>query len=329
MSTDPINSRAWCFQERLLTRRALIYSETLQYACVSQPPFNVGSATNAMFRDTVRLDPFMFRTGDSHPTPSLSSDEEIALRNSWNSVLAEYTRRDLSDPNDKLVALGGVAEDFQRFWKDSTYLAGLWRHNLLEDLLWSANDASALQTRYGDDERDKDKEIHRAPTWSWASVRGMVGAAERMNLLWPTKCRYLCEIVRCETSLQRAINPYGTVTGGTLELNAMLKEVVWNPISAMLFLVGKDGARILISRYASRDCDEEASRNEGVFWAIPIRRCIGGGFNSIEGILVIPNADATDIYRRVGSFTIGTGRVIAGFDPQTWLDGIVRQVTIV
>lgn len=331
MSSDPINSRAWCLQERLLPQRSLIYSSTLQYACVSQHPVNINGANDATFRETVRLEPFVFHLTDSATQGlALSLDEQIALRNSWNEVVAEYTRRDLSDPNDKLVALGGVAEEFSRFWKGSDYLAGLWRHNLLEDLLWTQlSDSTSLQKRYGEEDKDLDKSIHRAPTWSWASVRGSVGLAERMNLLWPAKCQYLCEVVNCRTTLQSTINPFGAVTEGVLELKALLRELLWNPTTSTLHIVGSGGRKDLISRHASRDCDEEASRAEGVVWGVPVRRCEGGEFSSIEGILVVPGITQPGSYRRVGSFTIGTGRTIPNFHAQTWLSGAEVHVSIV
>ncbi|KAJ7121176.1 hypothetical protein C8R44DRAFT_981972 [Mycena epipterygia] len=230
MEDTPVNSRAWCLEELLLSRRVLIYaSHTLQFGCVSKHPQNVGNATNAMFSTNLRLEPFMFlvngRRDEHYP---LSDSEEVGLRNSWNAVIAEYTRRDLTRPKDRLIVLEGVAEEFQRFWTTSQYLAGLWRHNLLEDLLWEKVDDGKQISRPME---------FRAPTWSWASVDGSVSAAERMTLLWPTNCRYLCEVIRCETTLVNAMNLFGEVSGGVLEMKAMLKEAWWNPITSTLSFI--------------------------------------------------------------------------------------------
>ncbi|KAL4258744.1 hypothetical protein AB1N83_011533 [Pleurotus pulmonarius] len=329
-TTDPISSRAWCLQERLLPHRSLIYSKSLKYACCSQTPAEVGNTNRPSLMDMVRLPPFMFHP-DTHAIlrRTLHMDEENLLRTCWNQIVVKYTKCDLSNPNDKLVALGGVADEFHRFWHRSHYLAGLWSHNLLEDLLWSTDETPDMATkRYGgtDAQWAPAEVVHRAPTWSWASVKARVTTAEKMNLLWPSKCHYLCKVLLCSTTLVYPTNPFGAVMGGVLEIRAMLTKALWNPAESSLYT---EGSRTLITRHAPRDCDEEASRTEGSVWVIPIRRCEGGGFDSVEGIVVVPESKTSSRYCRVGAFTIGIGKVRDDFDPETWLVGAATLVTIV
>lgn len=59
----------------------------------------------------------------------------------WISIISDYTKRDLSNPADKLLAISAVAKaHFQSLEKpiqDSTrYLAGLWHHEMPLFLLW-------------------------------------------------------------------------------------------------------------------------------------------------------------------------------------------------
>jgi hypothetical protein len=55
----------------------------------------------------------------------------------WQLAVGEYTKRQLSDPNDKLPALAGLAEAFSQVREDQ-YSAGLWRRRLIHDLMWEA-----------------------------------------------------------------------------------------------------------------------------------------------------------------------------------------------
>ncbi|KAF7371096.1 HET-domain-containing protein [Mycena sanguinolenta] len=299
-----------------LPARAYFLAWTLQYSCISQNPTAIGGAPE--MHENVRLEPFMFRPDAVIP----SFEQEVALRNRWNTIIGEYTRRDLTHEKDRLIAIGAVAEEFGRFWKNSEYIAGIWRHNLLEDLLWSKQHAvgGSLPGRPAE---------YRAPTWPWASVNGTVLTAEKMNLLWPTRRRYLCEIIHCEAALRAGDKSFGQVTGGMLQLQAGLIEMFWSPANSTLSLKDLGGVTNIVTRSAYRDCDEEASQADRQVYALPIRCCEGGGFGSIEGILVVPSEQLESNYCRIGSFVIGTLRPKIHFDPEAWLAGPKRKVSIV
>jgi hypothetical protein len=52
----------------------------------------------------------------------------------WQRTVGEYSRRKFKDPTDKLPAIAGLADAFERKVKPG-YLAGLWKNNLVENLL--------------------------------------------------------------------------------------------------------------------------------------------------------------------------------------------------
>ena len=52
----------------------------------------------------------------------------------WETVVESYSKRSLTRESDKLVAIGGIAKELQRFLQDE-YLAGLWNRDLLRELL--------------------------------------------------------------------------------------------------------------------------------------------------------------------------------------------------
>ena len=60
----------------------------------------------------------------------------------WESIVEEYSKRQMTYRQDKLVALQGLANEMQKIRKDTYYL-GLWTGSLPEQLLWTAG--STLQ----------------------------------------------------------------------------------------------------------------------------------------------------------------------------------------
>lgn len=218
-SNEPVNYRAWCLEERILSPRTLLYcSHTLQYQCQSAHK-NINGATNFVQpRNPADRPP---RLPPSVYEPDSESDDDDDGRayvlDSWNVILGAYTARALTKPRDRLLALSGVAEHFQRFWPESRYIGGLWEHELPRGLLWrlSGNPAkSPLRSR---------PSKYRAPSWSWASVDGGIEHHSVHRL------KAVCEVVRCNAVLARPNILYGQVIGGRLVLDVVLREVSWSP----------------------------------------------------------------------------------------------------
>ena len=53
----------------------------------------------------------------------------------WHTILSKCALCDMRRPNDKFLALGGAASQLHQL-SGSEYLAGLWEHHLIHDLLW-------------------------------------------------------------------------------------------------------------------------------------------------------------------------------------------------
>jgi hypothetical protein len=77
-----------------------------------------------------------------------------------------YTRGNLTFESDKLAALSGVVREIQKA-TGHTYMEGLWKEFLLTDLLWYMMEGRGhrLETKSGPN----------TPTWSWASLEGVIG----------------------------------------------------------------------------------------------------------------------------------------------------------
>ncbi|KAK0482392.1 heterokaryon incompatibility protein-domain-containing protein [Armillaria novae-zelandiae] len=216
---EPVNKRAWCLEERVLSPRRVIYaSHTVQYECQTTHV----NANDVRFIDSLDgipclPDRVLLPTPDI-PSSDLPADEEAAK--AWCDILGLYTRRTFTKPRDRLVALSGIVEQFHSFWPHTTYIAGLWEHQLPSCLLWYQ----------GDNNQRSRPNRYRAPSWSWASTDREVTMIPGSN-----DDIFLCTVIQCDAILARQINPYGEVTAGSLVLNIILQPAVWDPVEGSLY----------------------------------------------------------------------------------------------
>ncbi|PNP40945.1 hypothetical protein TGAMA5MH_06811 [Trichoderma gamsii] len=299
---EPVNKRAWCLEERVLSARALWYcNHTLQYECQTGHK-NVGGNQNmADGQDGLPRLPDRIFTPKLHGLPQISATEaEKEVATAWRNILGLYSKRTLTEPRDRLVALSGVVGYFADFWLNSRYLAGLWEHQLPGCLLWYITNAAVRPSKY------------RAPSWSWAAVDGSVTSHLGGN------ASQICSVVRCHVVPKREININGEVISGVLVLDVMLHLVVWDPVEGEMFDVA--GGSVGISDesrsergeigYAQRDAIEQVSMaTSEVYAAIIIDTT-----NTFLGIILVPVATENNVpqadawascstYRRVGWFT--------------------------
>lgn len=283
---EPVNSRAWCLEERLLSPRALIYaSHTLQYHCQTST-VNIGDAISAP-RATERLPSFMFHHQHFSVEDDKSTEREVV--NAWEDIVQDYTRREHTQPGDRLLACSGLANLFSHFWP-GRYLAGLWQSTLLTDLLW-IKDYQELFSR---------PTKYRAPSWSWASIDGRVVLFRPDSGLDPDRVHVnKGEILHCEISLANELQPFGQVNAGVLKVKTVLRNLLWNPViqTPQLFEETDTGARVPVGT-AYVDALEEVSESIGKVWAIPMQW--SNEFRDAVGLVIVPAGKGC--FRRVGYF---------------------------
>ena len=96
---------------------------------------------------------------------SVGMPERIPV--AWRAAVEDYSRMDLTCPADMLQAISGISKTVMEA-TNWTYVAGLWKENLLTDLMWNTINAKVAA-------RSK---IWRAPTFSWASIMN-IGPKDR------------------------------------------------------------------------------------------------------------------------------------------------------
>ncbi|KAF2731285.1 HET-domain-containing protein, partial [Polyplosphaeria fusca] len=152
--TNSLSQRGWVLQERLMSPQTIHFTSTVTWECreifASQLYPEGKEGTLEKIRYSMRI----------------GSVENRHLL--WTMAIQNYSRCTLTKTDDKLVAISGIARTLQALHQND-YLAGLWRDNLVEGLMWVPeldNDVFGYGTT-----------CHLAPYWSWASVDGPVSMA--------------------------------------------------------------------------------------------------------------------------------------------------------
>ncbi|KAH7314362.1 heterokaryon incompatibility protein-domain-containing protein [Rhexocercosporidium sp. MPI-PUGE-AT-0058] len=159
--STPLNKRAWCLQEWYLpVRMAEFHLHDVKFLCEEGglSRFRTLTDKGTWSRITLR---------GSGP----NRDKE--LETLWETIRDDYFERALTKKSDMLPAIAGLAKRFQSLRKHSTYLAGLWSHNIAEGLSWTA-------LNFDDGKTEVNEGV---PSWSWASITYAVRIIGKRNFL--------------------------------------------------------------------------------------------------------------------------------------------------
>ncbi|RFU35042.1 hypothetical protein B7463_g1301, partial [Scytalidium lignicola] len=219
---QPLDDRAWTFQEASLSRRLLQYgTDEISYLCQTSSFFESGDYSSHYSPTRIS-----FRGPQLFAIQTKETDKrQRALMNWYRSIESEFCGRLLTNDSDMLPALSGVAHRFQPLI-DGMYHAGLWETDLLRGLLWKCRNVIPN----GKGIYLTEPSSYRAPSWSWASLNGSIyyGNSEARNRGWkkeeeksPTK------ILEIKTTLVGpAFDPMGQVSDGFIKINAPVKKAV-------------------------------------------------------------------------------------------------------
>jgi hypothetical protein len=148
LQKDPLYSRAWALQERMLSPRSLIFGrDQIYWECEDSQQGKDGTRVPPIISQRLKLQPSTI---------------------DWHTIVIIYASRVVTHEKDKLPALLGLAKLYQQATKKD-YLAGLWKQTLLKDLLWKEQ-----HLIYGNKVSRGYPSQYRAPSWSWASIDGNI-----------------------------------------------------------------------------------------------------------------------------------------------------------
>lgn len=285
VARSPLAGRAWSLQERLLAPRTLFFSNTeMFWGC------NVRDASESFPEGTPH---FMER--------HIFHLEKGPLSHSWNTMVYLYTLGKLTFSEDKLVAISGIARVVKEETHDQ-YLAGLWRKDMEFQLCWCPTRRRPQHMNY------------RAPSWSWASVDGMVASstADKKH-----QYRHYAHVVDAYTT-QSGQDPMGKVSGGqiTISCTSMLlgklqerhNKYEATPLSQQIYEVevsSSEGHEVI------RVCTDSDEYLGHTVYMLPLLQSVKdirvekdheGNVRYVWGLVLAPSNKKKGEYRRTGSF---------------------------
>lgn len=211
-----LNTRAWIVQERMLSSRTLAFTKTqLFWECrCSRACEEFTSGYPDEYFDTPPMNFELPCLNHILNTQTLvgKNDERLGkglkpqLNLPWHNFVMLYSRRDITFEKDKLIAISGIAQVFAQEIKGE-YVAGLWKSNLLNDLLWETNSDKPPRRR---------AVTYTASSWSWASVECSV------NYIFGRIRSSKVTLVDVGTQTMPGNSQWGNITGGYLQFQGKL-----------------------------------------------------------------------------------------------------------
>ena len=127
----PLYKRGWVVQERFLSRRIMHFSKTPVWEChkaLVTPTYRQGMQLAPDYDDFL---------GTERGWLSTHMEDTHLLLARWLRLVETYSQCALTCPDDKLIALSGLAKSFSTLLKED-YYAGIWGGNhLVLCLLWT------------------------------------------------------------------------------------------------------------------------------------------------------------------------------------------------
>ncbi|OTB19037.1 hypothetical protein K445DRAFT_19647 [Daldinia sp. EC12] len=178
----PVSTRGWCFQEKVLSRRALVYAkEQVYFSCQRSQLWEDGTL-NVQDPSHLRIGLFPNPSQDIDAQPNRSERKKLQnwmLQQWYKEILTDFTRRQLTNPDDIFAASSSIVQLTQRSIR-SRYLAGIWEADMVRGLLWCASYSVKWILRKSTWPKPKrpvnrnGETVTRSPSWSWASIQGEI-----------------------------------------------------------------------------------------------------------------------------------------------------------
>lgn len=199
ITSGPVFKRGWCFQERQLAKRVLYFTETqvlweCRTAIASEAwPEMVSHGYTNNYAAKRPFHTEWSMVGDTYMLADSLERVEPWFKD-WLRVVEAYSEKSLTDPHDRLKAVGGLAAHFETKIRRpnpnlNIYLAGIWYGDFARGLAWSPNLVSRHPPKSGSSWpppfmhastyqpiRQAQDEIlsEWLPSWSWISIPGPV-----------------------------------------------------------------------------------------------------------------------------------------------------------
>lgn len=251
--SNPWGSRGWTFQEKILSTRIVLYSQTeVQWLCQGMRVCECGNAIFDVGESTLK-------EGDGQVTTIWRVSEPSTAYQFWTTLVPTYSERSLTVELDRLPALSGIASTISKVSK-STYVAGLWKEDLLQGLFWTRSTPSEVSH----------PGIYRGPTFSWVRIDGSIHYYDRDGNRDKREPEFMVEAIDTEVTVDGQ-NPFGRLTHAQIRLRAPLfpctlrKTAVTLPgETSVLDYFNPDVELCIVTKPGSSGTDTYAARRDSL-----------------------------------------------------------------
>jgi len=280
------------------------------------------------------------------PSIRKPSSDAKKMYKEYLEFLEHYTQREFTVASDKLPALSGIVQSFHEHLYQQekpfagSYLAGLWREDLISGLMWQVTPIDETGEL-----RNPEAERH-GPSWTWSSIQeeiSYVNQREEEDCIAESSVK----VISAEVVLGHSHNPAGIAESGRLVLRGRLARA-WEEEDEMSKLammmqakmdIPIDAALEMEDIWVLRLCawtSEEGPRNDGSSDITMSTKSEGdtglesdSGSASLAGendifataIILEPTGNAPYEYQRIG--------LLPMWENSFFEDGEDREVTIV
>ena len=326
---SPLSSRGWVCQERWLAPRQVSFQSNQVFwecskskACEAFPFWKeTTEADNHDENYSVQRRSFQPWSENLFSPRTPTNDRSDISVLSWRAMVETYTTCSLTEEQDKLVAIQGLVNICKPLL-DYDYLAGLWSALLPSGLMWTIRDG--LQAN---GEPAYRPETYRAPSWSWASVEGMIELFPE-DLSEEKKWIELCQLLEAKTT-PVGEDTTGQVSDGHIKLLGRLLST-----DGMSFHTSPKGKMVQIARSRERDpskswincqIDDVARWSPQNNMLLPVLQGEPRSQQScmLKGLVLVPLEGRVNTYERIGTWNDNATR--KGIDPLGWLKEVVEQ----
>ena len=333
----PLLTRAWIYQERMLSTRVLHFGRyEIFFECKSDircecGTIEFGGSTGhevqiplikIEYADTL----WKICDGDKR---SASNEIQYQSECLWRTMVSSYTALLLTKSKDRLPAISGLAKQLAAGRK-STYLAGLWEDSLNDDLLW---------TSVAKSKEKKPRPYPRyAPTWSWASVEAAVHYSDEILFTdfegdvhrERPPLEHSGIIQKCEVR-HLATDPFGLIAHGALTISGLITKGTLeceadthDGMEQFIYYVSFDpNTRLPINTDYLLE-HESSGQTRSLFPVSCLRMSlITGGKDKLVSLILKSSTESYDCFERIGTLTIT--RDLGCVDPK---GGIFRAAEV-
>ncbi len=309
LDQSALSERAWVVQERFISPRVLHFTaDQLFWECAELfacetfaegVPNVYDEEWSWHYRANASLAPIHQRDKPNH-------------YEMWDRICVDYSRGKLTELSDKLIAFSGIARVFQSRLSQDTYLAGIWKGNLVSGLRWNVSYEMPIQANGPKEDgampfsTASPTSTFRAPSWSWLSTD--------RPIVWSRWSGHaIVRVLEATIDLVNDGDPSDEMRRGSITVCGRLRSAGWKQQDGrdLIVLDGKHGGQ-LHERASSKhpEPDELSIQRDSrsifpvnevfcllVTWNPPDRDYDG----RIDG-LVLRSTEVKDTYQRLGTF---------------------------